>query len=210
VNYYYKNITVNKVWDDNNNSDLVRPSFVTVRLLRNGEILRNYQLLAVEGWKCGFYNLPIYDDEGNEYDYTIEEIVPDNYICNITNASNNFTIVNTLATNSLNITKIWDDADDVTGKRPDEQIPEVVRQTNDASRGERTRRGSRSSHYHWLPVGGDEESQRTAVANRLVALAQSHEVAQGRERRDVTCCCAPRLSGNGCECTVFLGFNTYI
>lgn len=66
--------TVNKVWDDGNDSDGVRPYSATFHLLANGvDTGKSAQATASNGWTVSFGDLPKMDVNGNEISYTITE-----------------------------------------------------------------------------------------------------------------------------------------
>lgn len=102
VNYYYrakKQIIINKVWIDNNDSLGIRPESITVTLTatvenENGEAVE-YPLENIDtkvtlrskngsdngdNWTYEWLNLESYDEKGREIMYVVEEIeVPDEY-----------------------------------------------------------------------------------------------------------------------------------
>lgn len=87
-------IHVEKVWNDQNNQDNLRPPTITVSLLKNGEDTGLTLVLNEEnGWK-GTFVIKDYDEDAK---YTVQEQpVPDGYKCVVTgNAENGFTITNT-------------------------------------------------------------------------------------------------------------------
>ena len=90
-------VTVNKVWDDANNQDGIRPLFITAILKANGiEIDRLVITAGPDGsWKGEFTNLDVYRN-GVKVDYTVdEEVVPADYTKTITgDAASGFTIKN--------------------------------------------------------------------------------------------------------------------
>ena len=90
-------VTVNKVWDDANNQDGIRPLFITAILKANGiEIDRLVITAGPDGsWKGEFTNLDVYRN-GVKVDYTVdEEVVPADYTKTITgDTASGFTIKN--------------------------------------------------------------------------------------------------------------------
>ena len=92
------NVTVNKVWDDNNDSDGVRPSSVTFQLLADGNAVRGKTVtLPYEGsLSYTFTGLPRYSGAagGDEIVYTVQETtVPKWYTA--TTSTDGLTITNT-------------------------------------------------------------------------------------------------------------------
>ena len=70
-------LTVEKVWDDNNNEDNLRPSQITVELLGDGSVVQTITLSDVDGWASKtIKNLPKYKN-GNEIYYEFKEVTTD-------------------------------------------------------------------------------------------------------------------------------------
>ena len=69
-----------KVWEDANDQDGIRPTSVTIHLLANGEDTGK-TAVAKENtkWMYSFKNLPTYDKNANKIDYTVKEDVPFGY-----------------------------------------------------------------------------------------------------------------------------------
>ena len=116
------NITVNKVWNDSDDQDGVRPDGVTVYLLADGVKVNETTISAKDGWTFTFVGLAVNKD-GNAIVYTVEEDDVDNYpIVDIADVGNNtFNVTNTHIPELVNITvkKNWNDSDDQDGVRPD-------------------------------------------------------------------------------------------
>ena len=87
-------INVNKIWDDDNDSDKIRPNSVTVRLKNGTKVVATATLNEENQWKYIFENLPA-KENGEYIKYELEEIVPDGYEVNITQSdANNYTVTN--------------------------------------------------------------------------------------------------------------------
>ena len=116
------NITVNKVWNDSDDQDGVRPDGVTVYLLADGVKVNETTLSAKDGWTFTFVGLAVNKD-GIAIVYTVEEDDVDKYpIVDIADVGNNtFNVTNTHIPELVNITvkKNWNDSDDQDGVRPD-------------------------------------------------------------------------------------------
>ena len=66
-----------KIWNDKDDADSVRPESITVKLLQNGKQIDSKTVDKSTDWKYSFTDLPKYDDNGAEYEYTVkEEAVP--------------------------------------------------------------------------------------------------------------------------------------
>lgn len=73
VNRILTEVPVEKVWDDANNADNIRPDSVTVELLANGAPAgKELTLSAANSWKAKFIDLPKYKD-GRVISYTVRE-----------------------------------------------------------------------------------------------------------------------------------------
>ena len=115
------NIPVEKVWEDNNDQDGLRPQSVTVKLLADGkDTEKTLTLNAGNNWQGTFSELDKYEN-GREVTYTIEEVSVTGYEPEISGSSSTgFTITNTHTPETITISgsKTWDDANDQDGKRP--------------------------------------------------------------------------------------------
>lgn len=69
----YIRVAGTKSWQDNDNADSQRPESITVKLLRNGELVEEKTVSAADGWQYAFENLPKDDGYGHDYSYTISE-----------------------------------------------------------------------------------------------------------------------------------------
>ena len=117
-----KDITIQKVWNDNDDQDGVRPTEITVELKANGTKIRDITLRAEKNWTSYVENLDSYDEQGIEIEYTIEEVVVDGYTTEYSLKDNNtYIITNTHIpeTKEITIEKKWDDNNNQDGLRPD-------------------------------------------------------------------------------------------
>ena len=110
-------ITGTKTWNDSNNQDGKRPKSITVNLLANGIITDTKTVTADDNWTYSFTDLPKYAN-GQEITYTVSELTVPGYTTAI---DDNYNITNsyTPGETSASVTKIWDDADNQDGKRPE-------------------------------------------------------------------------------------------
>ena len=89
-----RDIKVNKNWNDFNDVYGIRPSVLTVNLLRNGAPTGQSITLSGNDWTGQFANLPMGDVHGS-YTYSVEEVVPNHYEPTYTSSSaHEFTISN--------------------------------------------------------------------------------------------------------------------
>ena len=136
----YVDINVQKVWEDSDNGDDLRPVSITVQLYRNGEKYRQpVELNASNNWSDNstFHGLDKYDKAGQAYDYEIKEEVFDNltgdaktgyvdsYETNETTDDNGTTTKNIIITNThtpdttqKKVKKVWNDQSNKDSIRP--------------------------------------------------------------------------------------------
>ena len=117
-------VSVTKVWVDENNQDGYRPAKVTVTLFGDGEEIETVDLDASNNWSYSWTGLDK-KANGTDIDYTIEEKAVANYTTKITKASDDtfvYTVTNTHTTEKteVKVTKDWKDYDNVFGYRPAE------------------------------------------------------------------------------------------
>lgn len=112
------NVPVKKIWDDNGNQDGIRPDSITVILLADGKEVDRMTLTSTENWEGIFKDVPKYREGkvGEEIVYTINESAVNGY----TASFNGTTVTNTHIpeTTSVNVEKIWNDANNNDHKRP--------------------------------------------------------------------------------------------
>lgn len=103
-------VSGDKVWDDANNQDGMRPGSITVNLLRDGQKADSKVITVHDGWNYRFDGLAKYDANGHEHVYTVAEDAVEGYESAITGeAKTGFTITNshTPETISISVTKKW-------------------------------------------------------------------------------------------------------
>ena len=114
-------VSVKKVWKDENNQDGKRPSSVTVKLLADGQDTgKTLELTEANGWAGSFKDLDA-DKGGTPIKYTVVEVTVAGYTSKVTgDAASGFTITNSYSPETVDVkaTKNWDDANNQDGKRP--------------------------------------------------------------------------------------------
>ncbi len=123
----YVDISVKKVWDDQNYAD--RPKKVTVWLLRNDEKIQSMTLSAENDWQGKFENLEKKDASGKDYSYTIKEDEVIGYESKVEQSKddqNSYTITNKLILGNVKIHKL-----DSDGKTPLEGVTFELRDSAD-------------------------------------------------------------------------------
>lgn len=124
-------VSVNKIWDDSENADGIRPNSVAVTLLRNGKKLKSATLSAENGWKYVFSGL-----SGTEKEYTIKEDSVTGYTASYTgDAKSGFVITNRHETQnpptsdgvSVWVQKKWEDDNNKNGQRPNSITVQLIK-----------------------------------------------------------------------------------
>ncbi|WP_018142773.1 Cna B-type domain-containing protein [Alloscardovia criceti] len=106
-----------KTWEDADNQDGVRPETITLHLWADGvDTGKTTTATADTGWTYSFADLDKFK-EGKEITYTITEDAVDAYSTTI----QGFNITNTHnpEKRDITVTKLWNDADNQDGARPD-------------------------------------------------------------------------------------------
>ena len=117
-------VDVKKAWSDDGNRDGIRPASVEVQLKANGTALGDpVALNEGNGWKYSWTELAKKAD-GVDIEYTVEEVnVPEGYgATTAADGTNSFVITNKhdIGTTEISVAKVWEDANDQDGIRPDE------------------------------------------------------------------------------------------
>ncbi len=115
-------LSVEKVWNDNNNQDGKRPKKIELRLFANNQEIQSQEVTEKENWRYSFNDLPKYEN-GQEIHYTVKEVSEvAGYTATIDGTYNNHVVItntHTPETTKVEGQKIWKDTDDQDGKRPE-------------------------------------------------------------------------------------------
>ena len=124
-------VKATKNWDDANNQDGKRPTKITINLLADGQKVDSKEVqAATDGtWTVEFTKLAKYKD-GKEITYTVTEEAVAEYESTITD----FTITNKYAPKAIDykVTKVWNDANNQDGKRPESVTVQLYKKVGDA------------------------------------------------------------------------------
>ncbi|MBF0779248.1 Cna B-type domain-containing protein [Streptococcus cuniculi] len=117
------NVTGTKTWNDADNQDGKRPDSITVHLFANGEKIESKIVSAADEWRYSFTNLPVYKNS-EKITYSIGEEKVEGY----TTSLDGYNLTNQYSPGMirLNGVKIWNDANNQDGKRP-ESIEVVIK-----------------------------------------------------------------------------------
>lgn len=115
-------VTVDKVWEDGENQDGLRPDSIDVILTGSDGNTYNATISEKDNWTYIFANLPKYFNDGTLVEYSLQEVETDGYAGTVTKGTdgNTFTIKNdhTPAVVDIPVTKVWNDDEDRDGLRP--------------------------------------------------------------------------------------------
>ena len=110
-----------KVWDDNNNQDGKRTKSVKVQILNGDKVVQEIEVSEATGWKFESKALPKYEN-GTEIKYTVKEVAVKEYKSTVTtDKDGKYTVTNTHTPEKITVKgkKIWNDANNQDGKRPE-------------------------------------------------------------------------------------------
>ncbi len=128
--YDLVDVTVTKVWDDNDNQDGIRTPSVPVKLRAGNDIAGEETLDASKNWTYTWKGLPK-SANGSVITYSVEETtVPTGYEAQVTGSmAEGFTITNKHEpeTVDIQVVKVWDDNNNQDGKRPTELSVDLMR-----------------------------------------------------------------------------------
>ena len=121
------NISGTKVWNDNNDQDGKRPTKITVQVLKGEQVVAEVEVSAETDWKFEFKDLPKYE-KGKEITYELKEVSVAHYTTKVTGKDGKYTITNTHTPAKINVKgqKIWDDANNKDGIRPDSIVVKLL------------------------------------------------------------------------------------
>lgn len=121
--YNLMNLDVEKVWDDSNDADGIRPENVTVQLFADEvEVGSPIELSEANDWKHEYEELPVYSAPNIKINYTLEEVTVDGYITEYSgDATEGYVVTNSHEVEKITIegSKTWDDSENQDGKRPE-------------------------------------------------------------------------------------------
>ena len=121
-------IPVTKIWNDNSNEYGKRPEQIKL-VVKDGNTIVREQVIDTTDNETSyiFYDLPVYNELGDEIEYTVDEVEVNNgdlyfYSSEINQATRTITNTFTVPDEKIHyyVRKVWDDNNDEAGKRPDQ------------------------------------------------------------------------------------------
>ena len=115
-------VTVDKVWEDGENQDGLRPDSIDVILTGSDGNTYNATISEKDNWTYIFANLPKYFNDGTLVEYSLQEVETDGYAGTVTKGTDGYTFTikndHTPAVVDIPVTKVWNDDEDRDGLRP--------------------------------------------------------------------------------------------
>ena len=158
-----------KTWNDNDNQDGKRPSKITVNLLANGVKVASKKVKpdATGTWAYHFDNLNVVDDAGNVIAYTVSEEPVEGYETTI--EGTNITNTRTPEVTEVAVKKIWDDADNKDGLRPEKITVRLLADGQEVAVKEITATDNWQASFTDLPVYKEGKKIAYAITEDPVA-----------------------------------------
>lgn len=169
-------VTMTKVWEDDDNRDGVRPESVDIQLYANGESYGD--IVTVEANDKGVWTYTwdgLYANENGEpIVYTVKEVnVDENYTASYSEDTLTVTNTHESETVSKTVTKIWDDDDNRDNIRPDSVTVKLMNGTktvdtvvlNDANQWT----------YTWEDLYANENGEPITYTVEEVNVAEGYE-----------------------------------
>lgn len=116
-------LAVNKVWDDDDNCDGMRPEKIVVHIEKNGEHMGpdyKRELSEANGWKTVWEDLPKYTDGEENVYLAYEETVAGYDAHYVRNSETSVTVTNVHVPEriAVSVVKVWEDGNNRDGIRP--------------------------------------------------------------------------------------------
>ena len=145
-------ISGQKTWNDNDNQDGKRPSAITVNLLANGVKVASKEVKpdAEGNWLYQFDNLDVVDDAGNLIAYTVSEEPVAGYEATV--EGTNITNSRTPEVTEVAVKKVWDDAENKDGLRPEKVTVRLLADGQEVAVKESTATDNWQASFTDLPV----------------------------------------------------------
>ncbi|MGN0801659.1 MAG: Cna B-type domain-containing protein, partial [Candidatus Faecivicinus sp.] len=118
-------ISGKKTWNDASNQDGKRPTSITINLLANGQKVDSVTVYSngTDEWSYSFADMPKYE-AGKEIQYSVAEERVTGYSTKY--EGNDIINSYTPGKTSVTVTKVWDDAKNQDGKRPESIVVNLL------------------------------------------------------------------------------------
>nr|WP_288825839.1 Cna B-type domain-containing protein [uncultured Clostridium sp.] len=149
-------IPVEKIWEDGDDQDGLRQKEVTVVLTGSDGTVREAVLSEKTDWKYVFKDLPVYFNQGALISYSLQEKEVDGYTSEVISGENGYIYIVTNthvpAVTDVLVDKVWEDADNQDGLRPDTIEVTLKGSDGNAYTAELTKENGYSYIFKGLPV----------------------------------------------------------
>lgn len=169
-------VTMNKVWSDDDNRDGVRPESIDVQLLANGKACGDVVTVNADDDGAWTYTWDgLYANEnGDAITYTVEEVnVDENYTASYSRDTLTITNTHVSDTTSKTVTKVWDDADNQDGIRPENVTVNLMANGKFVERA--VLNADNKWSYTWDDLYVNENGQEIAYTVEEVDVARGYE-----------------------------------
>ena len=174
------NVTVKKIWVDDNDRDGVRSKKVIITIMKTidglSEKVKDIELNDGNEWTETIKDLLKYEN-GKEVTYTaVENDVPKGYVESY--SEDTFTITNTheIETNDIVVTKVWEDEDNESGKRPESVTIILLADGEECGRIELSSDNDWTHTFEGMPVYDEDHKEITYSVSEEV-VPKDYEVA---------------------------------
>ncbi|OTY26204.1 hypothetical protein BK732_05585, partial [Bacillus thuringiensis serovar navarrensis] len=174
----YKNtetteVSGKKVWEDYNNKFNTRPESITVQLLQNGTEFQTKEVKTDKdgNWSFDFKDLPKYDEQGNVYTYTVNEVKVDGYETKVEGTTITNIYKNT-ETTELSGKKVWEDYNNKFNTRPESITVQLLQngtefQTKEVKVDTADKEGNWTFSFKDLPKYDEQGNAYTYTVNEV-------------------------------------------
>ena len=175
-------ITIKKIWVDDNDRDGIRLRKLVITIMKTIDgtkekvKVKDIELNDGNKWTETIKDLLEYED-GKKVTYTAEEKnVPEGY--KVSYSEDTFTITNTheIETKDIVVTKVWDDEDNESGKRPESVTIILLADGEECGRIELSSDNDWTHPFEGMPVNDEDHKEITySVSEEIVP--KDYEVA---------------------------------
>ena len=178
-------ISVEKIWDDNNNQDNVRPNSIKIELYKDGKAYSDITLNESNNWEYTWNKL-LSKENGKVITYTVEETeVPDKYTVAYSTTDNKTIITNTHIPETIEktVTKIWNDNNNQDSKRAEYG---VTLKKNGEVYGEEVKLNAETLTYTWTNLPKYENGEEIVYTVEETTVPEGYTVAYSEDTFVVT------------------------
>ena len=184
----YTEITIKKIWEDDNDRDGIRPKKIVITIEKSYDESEDAELSeetekpievtldASNNWTATIKDLLMYEN-GLKLVYTaVEKDVPKGY--EVSYSDDTFTITNTheIDTKDITVTKVWEDSDNESAKRPDKVTIILLANGKDYDTIELSEANNWTHTFEGVPVN-DEDHKEITYSVTEEDVPEGYEVA---------------------------------